>query len=106
MDDRLVPDPGLIEMGDQGPATDGQRGRIEQVADLAQHGEQTTRPEQVLHEVLAGRLEVDEQRHLAARPVEVVEREVDAETAGDGQQVDDRVGRAADGREGHDRVEE
>ena len=80
--------------------------RIQQVPDLAQHGGKATGPEQVLHEVPAGRLEVDEQRHARADPIEIVERQRDAEPSGDGEQVDHRIGRAADGRQGHDRVPE
>jgi len=41
--------------------------------------------------VPAGRLQVDEQRHAGPGPVEVVQRQVDPEPPGDGEQVHDRV---------------
>ncbi len=57
-----------------------------------------TRVAEVLHEVPAVRLQVDQGRDVAGQRVEVVERQRHAQPAGDGQQVDDRVGRSADGR--------
>ena len=58
---------GVVEVTDQRPAGDGHRGRVEQVPHLAQDGEQPTGAVEVLHEVLAGRLQVDEQRHVGCR---------------------------------------
>ena len=93
-------------MIDQRPAGHGERVGIEQVAHLAQHGEQPARTVEVLHQVPSGRLQVDQQRHARAGRVEVVERQVDAEPPGDGEQVHDGVGGSADGRERDDRVAE
>ena len=58
----------------------------------------------VVHDVLAERLEVAEVRHLVADPVEVVEREVDLGLAGDREQVEHGVGRAAERHHDRDRV--
>jgi len=55
--------------------------------------------------VPAGRLQVDEQRHAGPGPVEVVQRQVDPEPPGDGEQVHDRVRGSADRRKRDDRVE-
>ena len=62
-----VPDRGVVEVVDQRPAGDGQRGRVEQVADLAQHGEQAAGAVEVLHQEPAGRLQVDQHRHPRSR---------------------------------------
>ena len=91
---------------DQGAPGDGDRRRVQQVGDLAEHGQRPAGPEQVLHQVPAGRLQVDQQRHLGPDPVEVLQGEVDAQASGDGEQVHHGVGRPADGREGDDRVVE
>ena len=45
-------------------------------------------------------------RHAGPDPVEVVERQRDAQPSGDGEEVHDGIGRAPDGRQGHDRVAE
>jgi hypothetical protein len=51
-----------------------------------------------LAEIEAGRLHVDQQRHVVADASPVVDRELHADVAGDGVDVDRRVGRAADRR--------
>ena len=48
--------------------------------------------EEVLHQVLAGRLDVGETRRGSGQPVEVVERQRHSETARDRDEVDDSVG--------------
>ena len=50
----------------------------------------------VVHDVAAERLEVAEVRHLRADPGEVVEGQVDVGLAGDREQVQHGVGRAAE----------
>ena len=50
----------------------------------------------VVHDVAAERLQVAEVRHLRADPVEVVEGQVDLGLAGDREQVQHGVGRAAE----------
>ena len=62
------------------------------------HGRHAAGMVVVLAEIFAGRLQIDQQRDLVAEllPVVIVERH--AEMAGDGVQMDRRVGRAADRR--------
>jgi hypothetical protein len=70
---------------DQGPARHRARLGVEQVCDLAQHGQQTAGPVEVLHQVAAGRLEVDQQRHRRPDAVEVLERQLDPQPPGQGE---------------------
>jgi hypothetical protein len=72
-DDVGVPDLGVRQMLHQRPARHRERIRIQQVAHLAQHGEQSAGPVEILHQVPPGRLQVDQQGHAGADPVEVVE---------------------------------
>ncbi len=62
-----VPDLRVTEGLDQRPARDGDGIGVEQVGYLAQHGQQSAGPVQVLHQVLAGRLQVHQQRHAGSR---------------------------------------
>ncbi len=62
-DDVLVPDLGVGEVLDERPSCDGDRGGVEQVLDLLEQGGQAARPEQVVHQVASGRLQVRQQRH-------------------------------------------
>ena len=68
-----VPDRRVVQVVDQRPAGHRERVRVEQVADLAQHRQQPAGPVEVLHQEPAGRLQVDQQRHPGADPVEVVQ---------------------------------
>ncbi len=52
----------------------------------------------VLAEILAGRLQIDQQRHVEADRLPVVIVELDAEMTRDGIEMDGRIGRAANGR--------
>src|ERR1700719_1648405 len=61
-------------------------------------------PRSTLKPAFARRLHVDEERHIVADRLPVLDRELDADTARDGDEVNGRVGRAADGRAGDDRV--
>ena len=74
------------------------------LAQLAQHRGQTAGIAEVLHQVLAVRHQVDERMHAAARSVPVVERQLDADAPRDGDEMDHRIGRAADRGIGADRV--
>src|SRR5690606_28857412 len=105
-DHGVVRDLGPLQGGGERFAGDGDRGRVGQVGDLLEHGARAARPEQVVHQVAPGGLQVDQERDAGAGAVEVVEGQLDAEPAGDGEQVDDGVGGAADGGQGDDRVEE
>jgi len=57
-----------------------------------------------LAEIEAGRLHVHQQRHIVAEFLPVVDRELDADMAGQRVDVDRRVGRAADRRIDDDAV--
>ena len=105
-DDLPVPDARVFQVIHERPARDRERGGVEQVPHFAHHRQESPRPEQVVHEVAAGRLQVHQQRHVRSDPVEVVDGEVDAEPSGDGQQVHHRVRGPADGGERDDRVVE
>ena len=72
-DHLAIPDLRAVEIVDQWRPGDRESGRVEQVLDLAQHRQQTARAVEVLHQELAGRLQVDQQRHVGPDGVEVVE---------------------------------
>ncbi len=71
---------------------------------LAQHRRQAAGAVILLAEILAGRLHVDQQRHVVADRLPVRDRQRDADMAGDGVDVDRGVGRAADRRARDDGV--
>ena len=73
-------------------------------AQRAHHRRQAAGVVEVLHQEPARRHQVDERRHVAAERVPVVERQRHADAAGDRQQMDDGVGRAADRAVDADRV--
>jgi hypothetical protein len=52
---------------------------------------------EVLHQEPSGGLQIDQQWYPGAGGVEVIQGQCDSGPAGDGQQVDDGVGGAADG---------
>ena len=60
--------------------------------------------EQVGHVVLAGRLEIDQDRRFVGQRVEALERHRGADAAGDGGEMDQRIGRAADRQQHAQRV--
>src|SRR3977135_782430 len=59
---------------------------------------------EILHQVLARGHQIDQRMHAAAEPVEVVEVQIDADAVREGGQMNHRIGRAADRRQGADRV--
>ena len=73
---------------------------MQQRPQLAQQRRHAAGVVEVLHVVLARRLEVEQHRRLAPHAVQRVEVDVEAHAAGDRRQVHDAVGRAAD-REQH-----
>ena len=77
-------------------AVHGERLAVEHVLDLAHHRRQSARVVEIFHEVLARRLQVHETGQLRADLVPVLELERHADAPGNRQQVNDRVGRAAD----------
>ena len=85
-------------------AVDGQCITVQHRAEFAQHCRQAARVIEVLHQVLARRLQVDQAGQVVAEAVPVVECQRHAAAAGEREQVDHRVGRAADRRVRADRV--
>ena len=87
-------------------AVDGQRVLVDELAlhQLVDHRRHAAGAMELLAEILAGRLHVDEQGHVVAHLLPLADVELDADVAGDGVDVDRGVGRAADGAVDHDRV--
>ena len=71
---------------------------------LVHHGGQAAGAVIFLAEIFAGRLHVDQQRHVVADLFPILDRRAHADMAGDGVDVDRRIGRAADRRAGDDGV--
>src|SRR6185437_1283536 len=90
-DDVAVPGGGVLDVLPHGRTGDGERAGVQQAAELAHDGGQAACVAEVLHQVLAARLQVHQGGHVPDERVEVVEFELDAEAAGDREQVDDRV---------------
>ena len=97
-----VPAHRILHVLPQGVAVRGHRILVEEpgFGKLLVHRGQSTRVVEVLHQVLAGRHEIHDARHVAPERVPVVEGEVGADAPGQRQQVHDRVGGAADGAVG------
>jgi hypothetical protein len=101
-----VPDGSGVQVVDERTPSHPDGRRVEEIAHLPQNGEQPTGPEDVIHQEPACGLQVDEQWHVRANPVEIVKCQVDPDSPGNRQQVDHSVGRPADGGHRHDRVGE
>ena len=104
LDDFAVPARRVGDVLAERLAVDRERLAVEHVLDLAHHRRQAARVVEIFHEELARGLQVHEARQLRADLVPVLELERHADAPGDGQQVDDRVGRAADGGVHADRI--
>ena len=80
-------------------AVDGQRLLMDELAlhELVDDRRNAAGPVILLAEVFAGRLHVHEQRHLVADRLPILDRQRHADVAGDGVDVDRRIGRTADG---------
>ena len=83
----------------QAAPRDGERIKVQQRPQLAQQRGHATGVVEVLHVVLARGLEVEQHRGLAAHAVECMQVDIEANSRGDGGEVDHRVGRAADGQQ-------
>src|SRR4030095_12598632 len=106
-DDVGVVDLGALYVLAQRPAGDGQRIEMQVALDLVQETGQAAGIEEILHQVfVAARADVGDYRNLAAGGLEVVEPDVLAGATGQSDQVDDGIGRAADGHGHGDGVEE
>ena len=68
---------------------------MEQRLQFAQQDAHAAGCREVLHVAVADRLQVDQHRRGVGELVELVERHLDAGAPGDGGEMDDRVGRAA-----------
>ena len=92
----------------QGLASDGHGIAVEQTFAVKRlgHGRHAARPVIGLAEITPGGLAIDQQRHLVAIGLPVLQLQLDLGMAGDGLQVDRRVGRPADGRVDADGVQE
>jgi hypothetical protein len=77
---------------------------VQHVAQLEHDRRDAAGVPEVLDQVPAGRLHVGQDRHAPVNPVEVVDADVNPRLAGDHRQVEQRVGRAADGGVQDDRV--
>ena len=77
---------------------------MEQRRELAEHGAETPGGVQVRHVVLAGRLQIHQNRRLVAQRVEAPQRDFDAHAPGHRGQMDDGVRGATDRQEHAERV--
>ena len=101
--DHLVVDigrPALDDVAD-GLAVDQLGGEIEMILQPPPQRRQAAGGVEVLHEIHAGGLEIEQRRHVAADAVEFVEVVCDAGAAGDGGEMHQRVGRAGDRLQHH-----
>ena len=98
-DDLAVEARGVLHVLPERAAVHGQRVLVQEpaLAERAQHHRQAAGVVEVLHQEPAGGHQVDEAVHAAAEPVEVVERQLDADAPRDREQVHHGVRRAADG---------
>jgi hypothetical protein len=76
------------------PAVDSEGVVMNQIAEFTDHRRQAARIVEVFHEIFAGRHEVDQTGEIAAELIPIHELEVDPQTSGYRQQVDDGIGRA------------
>src|SRR5690606_6018033 len=92
-------------LGDGAPG-DGDLPAVQQSAaeQFGEDGGQAARVAEVLHEVGAAGHQVDQGGHRADQVVEVLQGQFDADASGEGRQMDEGVGGAADGRVDPDRV--
>ena len=97
---------GLGDVLGEGLAVDGERVAVQApgLQQFVHHRRQAAGAEIILAEIFAGRLHVDQQRHVVADLFPVLDGERDADVARDGIEMDRRIGRAADRRAGDDRV--
>ena len=100
-------DPGVgvdVEPLAQRFAGDGQAIEMQQVLDLAHQRAHAAAGKEVFHIAIADRLQVHQHRRGVGQFVELFERDRNAGAAGDRREMDDGVGRAADGEQNAQRV--
>ena len=105
-DDVLVPAPGVPDVVRHRLAVDRQGVGVEQGQELLEDRGEAAGVEKIFHEVLPRGPQIHEEGCRARQLVEAGERQRDAGAPGEGDQVDDRVGRAADRHVAADRVVE
>ena len=89
-----------------GLAVDGERVAMQATGrhQLVHHGRQPAGAKIILAQIRAGRLHVDEERHVVADFLPILDGEFDADMPRYGVEVDRRIGRTADRRTGDDRI--
>ena len=97
---------GAADVLAHGLAVDGQRVGMDAFGfqQFVHHRRQAAGAVIFFAEIFSGRLHVDQQRHVIADFLPVLDRKLHADMARDGIDVDRRIGRAADGRIGDDGV--
>ena len=107
-DDLVVENFGGTAVLADGLAVDGRGVLADQplLHQFADHGRHAAGMVEVLAQILAGRLHVDQQRHLVAVGLEILQLQLDADMLGDGLDVDRGIGRATDRRVHDDGVDE
>ena len=71
--------------------------QLEKAGDFLRYRRESPSTMEVLHKIIAGRLEVNDHGGGTGQFIEEAQRQTDAEPSGDGHQVNDRVGRAPNG---------
>src|SRR5690606_34726568 len=106
VDDLGPPTGRLGHVFTQRTAVNRQRGQVQQtlLTQLAEYDGQAACFEEVFHQVATGWHQVEQAVHAAAQPVPVIQVEVDAHTACQGDEVYDGIGRTADGGIGPDGI--
>ena len=95
-DDVVIVDDRALQGLAEALAGHREAGEVEHPSHVGHQRAQAAGVEEILHQIgLAGRADVGDQRRRAAQRVEIVERELDAGAPRDGDQMDDRIGRAA-----------
>jgi len=93
------PRPGPVQLFAQGSAGDRHGVQVEQRFEFAQQRRHAPGVVEIFHVVLARRLQVEQHGRLAPHAVERGQIDLQAHAPGNGRQVHDAVGRAADGEQ-------
>ncbi len=77
---------------------------MQKLLNLFHHDRQAASVTKVFHEVIARRLQIQNVGHVAAQFFKVVNGEVDVQSARNGNQVNDGIGRATNGGQSADGI--
>ena len=88
----------------QGLAIDGEGLRVQQLAHAVEQGAKAAGGVEIIHQVLAAGAKIGEQRGALRELVETLQRQLDAQATGHGDEVHDGVGAATQGHVHLDRV--